>query len=95
MFSGDVTDEGPGAGTAFDAGGFASKNQFQKHGGERQLRQYDAVAARNGLGTGPRSARSSLSALKFGSRVLPGIGDAMDIYDAGYESAFCKGEFCD
>ena len=95
LFNGDVNDQGPGAGAAFDAGGFAANTQFNSQGGMRQLQHYDNVAARNGLGSGPRAARSSLSSLRSGSRVLPLIGDAMDVYEFGYQSAICKAEFCD
>jgi hypothetical protein len=89
-----LSTEGPG----IDAGATAVekevKGNYNSSGGDTQLKRYDSLARRNGLGKGARAARSQLSALKPFVKSLPLLGDALDLWDAANDSASCYRAYC-
>jgi hypothetical protein len=79
VFEGSLDIGGPEIDAAADGSGYYSNQKFNSRGGDARLDHYNDLANKNGLGRRPRAARSSLSALKTFGRVLPLVGDVMDI----------------
>jgi len=91
---GDSQMDGPGSGAAADGLGYAAKCEFKSSGGQDQLDKLNDLQKRRvRLGSKISSSTDLLRALKFISRVLPGIGDAMDLWEAGKDSAACADKY--